>query len=337
MPGPLRRPTGRPAYSRFAAALRAPVRQLAICAARRPTPRRQLYTPPPAYSPRPARRQRRLPAERVGSGAPAATAASASPIPARLPMGCGPTRPRTVRLTAAARATAATAPIRRTKSQGAGHRFFGSISQGLASVIEHAFQQPGPAQRLHPRRGCGRRLRRRPALRPGHALHQGCRLLPVYWQGPSIGFDYGAEGSKVMILVYNLRDTRRHLRPLRRRRRLGLPGRRRRRHLPRGRPHHHGADPLRRRPAPRRQRRLPQVQPQADLEPVLNPRFALLTEATEETSPTQCRGETFSGARRSEPGVEARGARRELSPAGWPRSLIRGASRQQGRARTGLT
>jgi len=28
----------------------------------------------------------------------------------------------------------------------------------------------------------------------------------VYWQGPSIGYDAGAEGSKVMMLIYNLRD-----------------------------------------------------------------------------------------------------------------------------------
>ena len=28
----------------------------------------------------------------------------------------------------------------------------------------------------------------------------------VYWQGPSIGYDAGAEGSKVLMLVYNLRD-----------------------------------------------------------------------------------------------------------------------------------
>ena len=27
----------------------------------------------------------------------------------------------------------------------------------------------------------------------------------VYWQGPSIGYDFGADGSKTMILVYNLR------------------------------------------------------------------------------------------------------------------------------------
>jgi hypothetical protein len=28
----------------------------------------------------------------------------------------------------------------------------------------------------------------------------------VYWQGPSFGYDFGAEGSKTLILVYNLID-----------------------------------------------------------------------------------------------------------------------------------
>ena len=26
----------------------------------------------------------------------------------------------------------------------------------------------------------------------------------IYWQGPSVGFDWGAQGSRTMILVYNL-------------------------------------------------------------------------------------------------------------------------------------
>jgi len=29
---------------------------------------------------------------------------------------------------------------------------------------------------------------------------------PVFWQGPSVGFDFGGDGSKVMMLVYNLPD-----------------------------------------------------------------------------------------------------------------------------------
>jgi hypothetical protein len=30
---------------------------------------------------------------------------------------------------------------------------------------------------------------------------------PLFWQGPSIGFDAGGDGSKVMMLVYNLSST----------------------------------------------------------------------------------------------------------------------------------
>ena len=33
--------------------------------------------------------------------------------------------------------------------------------------------------------------------------------LKVYWQGPSIGFDFGGNGAKVFTLVYNLRDEHR--------------------------------------------------------------------------------------------------------------------------------
>jgi hypothetical protein len=29
---------------------------------------------------------------------------------------------------------------------------------------------------------------------------------PVYWQGPSFGYDLGVEGSRVMFLVYNLNE-----------------------------------------------------------------------------------------------------------------------------------
>ena len=30
---------------------------------------------------------------------------------------------------------------------------------------------------------------------------------PIFWQGPSIGFDAGADGDRTMMLVYNLPDT----------------------------------------------------------------------------------------------------------------------------------
>jgi hypothetical protein len=82
------------------------------------------------------------------------------------------------------------APRRGTYSEGeilrAGHSFFGSVSQGLAQAVEYVFKQSG---------------------RPnGYILGEDAGDHPVFWQGPSLGYDFGAEGSKTMVLVYNLRD-----------------------------------------------------------------------------------------------------------------------------------
>lgn len=85
-----------------------------------------------------------------------------------------------------------------------GSEFFGSVAQGLASVIERAVSQFGlPNGYILGEEGSG-------ALFAGARYGQGTLYtrnageLPVYWQGPSIGFDVGGDGSKVMVLVYNL-------------------------------------------------------------------------------------------------------------------------------------
>ena len=96
----------------------------------------------------------------------------------------------------------------------------------------------------------------------------------VYWQGPSIGYDFGGEGSKTMMLVYNLRDPMADLRPLRRRARLGLFRRRRRHPVPDPRQCDAGAHPRRHRAPARCQRRIFEVYPRADVEPVLSRRAA---------------------------------------------------------------
>lgn len=96
----------------------------------------------------------------------------------------------------------------RTYSMGeinsAGHQFFGRITSGLASVIEHAFKKAGrPNGYILGEEGGGAFIA---GLRYGEGtLHMkdGTRQK-VYWQGPSIGYDFGAEGSKTMILVYDL-------------------------------------------------------------------------------------------------------------------------------------
>jgi len=88
----------------------------------------------------------------------------------------------------------------------AGHSFFGSLSKGLASVVEYAFKQAGRPNGYILGEDAGGAFVA--GLRYGEGLlhTRFAGTHKVYWQGPSIGYDFGAEGSKTMVLVYNLQD-----------------------------------------------------------------------------------------------------------------------------------
>jgi hypothetical protein len=83
--------------------------------------------------------------------------------------------------------------------------FFGSISTGLASVIEHAFAKSGrPTAYVLGQEGGGAFLA---GLRYGEGtlfLRRG-GAQRIYWHGPSIGYDIGAAGSRTMFLIYKAR------------------------------------------------------------------------------------------------------------------------------------
>jgi hypothetical protein len=85
-----------------------------------------------------------------------------------------------------------------------GSQFFGSVAQGLASLIERSVSAYGlPNGYILGEEGGG-------AIFGGARYGQGTLYtrnvgeLPLYWQGPTIGLDFGGDGSKVMMLVYNL-------------------------------------------------------------------------------------------------------------------------------------
>lgn len=85
-----------------------------------------------------------------------------------------------------------------------GSRFFGATSGGLATVIEKIFSTYGlPNGYVLGQEGSG-------AIVGGLTYGEGTLYTknvgdhPVYWQGPSLGWDFGAQGSRVMVLVYNL-------------------------------------------------------------------------------------------------------------------------------------
>ena len=85
-----------------------------------------------------------------------------------------------------------------------GHKFFGTVSGGLATVIEQAVSRYGqPNGYILGEEGSGAIVG---GLRYGEGqLNTRDRgKTKVYWQGPSIGWDFGGEGARTMMLVYNL-------------------------------------------------------------------------------------------------------------------------------------
>ena len=89
----------------------------------------------------------------------------------------------------------------------AGHRFFGTVSRGLAEIVEKACslwglpngyvlgQEAGGAFWVGVRYG------------EGGLYTKNAGDLKVFWQGPSLGFDFGGEGARTMMLVYSLPAT----------------------------------------------------------------------------------------------------------------------------------
>lgn len=83
---------------------------------------------------------------------------------------------------------------------------FGGVTEGLAKIIEKVFKEQGrPAayiagEEVSGAIGIG--------LRYGNGrLHRKAgQSRKVYWQGPSIGFDFGGNASKVFVLIYHLTD-----------------------------------------------------------------------------------------------------------------------------------
>lgn len=101
-------------------------------------------------------------------------------------------------------------PTRGYYSQGeiadAGRGFFGSITKGLASAIEYTYQNVGrPNGYLLGEDGGGAFFA---GLRYGEGMlyTKDAGDQKVFWQGPSLGYDVGGEGSKIMVLVYNMTD-----------------------------------------------------------------------------------------------------------------------------------
>ena len=85
--------------------------------------------------------------------------------------------------------------------------FFGEATEGLAEVVEKVFADQGRpnafivGEEISGAIGIGVRYGKRMLNRKAGGSRK------VHWQGPSIGFDFGGNASKVFVLIYHLPAT----------------------------------------------------------------------------------------------------------------------------------
>lgn len=85
-----------------------------------------------------------------------------------------------------------------------GHQFFGTVSRGLALTIEQAVSRWGePNGYILGEEGSA-------AIVGGLRYGEGTLFTrnagdrKVFWQGPSVGWDFGGDGARMMMLVYDM-------------------------------------------------------------------------------------------------------------------------------------
>jgi hypothetical protein len=88
-----------------------------------------------------------------------------------------------------------------------GHRFFGSVSRGLAQIVEKAGSQWGLPNGYVLGQEAGGAMVAGVRYGDGILYTKNAGDLRVFWQGPSVGFDFGGEGARTMMLIYSLPAT----------------------------------------------------------------------------------------------------------------------------------
>lgn len=87
--------------------------------------------------------------------------------------------------------------------------FFGVASEATAKAVQRVFRDQGlPDAYIKGDEGSGAIV---VGLRYGSGwlIRKGYEPVKVYWQGPSVGWDFGGNASKTFVLIYNLQDEER--------------------------------------------------------------------------------------------------------------------------------
>ncbi len=108
-----------------------------------------------------------------------------------------------------AQTTASVAPAAQTETYSTeeivlkGHEFFGKASRNVGAAIEYVFQNQGePTAYIVGEEGSGAFVG---GLRFGEGTiyYKNGTAQRIFWQGPSLGIDFGGNGARTMTLVYN--------------------------------------------------------------------------------------------------------------------------------------
>ena len=91
---------------------------------------------------------------------------------------------------------------------GAAEGVFGKGAQGLAGIIEDILRKQGEPNGYITGREAGGAVAVGVRYGSGTLHHKVEGNMPVYWTGPSVGFDLGANAANAFVLVYNLNDTK---------------------------------------------------------------------------------------------------------------------------------
>jgi hypothetical protein len=89
----------------------------------------------------------------------------------------------------------------------AGHHFFGGVSRGLAEIVQKAASQWGLPNGYVLGEEAGGAFVGGLRYGDGTLYTMNAGDVRVFWQGPTLGFDAGADGARTMMLVYNLPRT----------------------------------------------------------------------------------------------------------------------------------
>lgn len=104
-------------------------------------------------------------------------------------------------------ATQQSATVPRDDVFSAAESVFGKGAEGLGSLLEKILKDQGEPTAYIRGQEAGGAFVVGVRYGSGTLHHQIEGDRPIYWTGPSVGFDFGADANKVFVLIYNLHDT----------------------------------------------------------------------------------------------------------------------------------